>query len=80
MTADLHPFAVALENANPEAGKSGFIYVLKLVPRLYDDMKWTKEDNAALDRHFSRLQEAQNPVSWFWLASRKSRGIRHSAL
>ena len=58
MTADLHPFAVALENANPEAGKSAFIYVLKLVPRLYDDKKWTKEDNAALDRHFSRLKEA----------------------
>ncbi|HEY7000696.1 MAG TPA: YciI family protein [Candidatus Udaeobacter sp.] len=35
-----------------------FIYVLKLVPRLYVDSAWTKEDNAVLDRHFTRLQEA----------------------
>ena len=43
----------------PEPGKpKEFIYVLRLVPRLYDDKKWTKEDNAALDRHFSRFQEA----------------------
>jgi uncharacterized protein YciI len=35
-----------------------FIYVLKLVPRLYDDKNWTKEDNAVLERHFTRLQEA----------------------
>jgi uncharacterized protein YciI len=25
---------------------------------LYDDKKWTKEDNAALDRHSIRFQEA----------------------
>jgi uncharacterized protein YciI len=43
----------------PEPGKQKeFIYVQKLVPRLYDDEKWTKEDNAAVDRHFIRLQEA----------------------
>jgi uncharacterized protein YciI len=35
-----------------------FIYVLRLVPRLYDDKNWTKEDNAVLERHFARLQEA----------------------
>jgi len=35
-----------------------FIYVLRLVPRLYDDKNWTKEDNAALERHFARFQEA----------------------
>jgi uncharacterized protein YciI len=59
MTADLHPFALALENANPPSSNSeAFIYLLRLVPRLYDDKKWTKEDNAALDRHFSRFQEA----------------------
>ena len=59
MTAELHPFAVALESANPQPGNPNeFIYVLRLVPRLYDDKKWTKEDNAALDRHFIRLQEA----------------------
>ena len=32
--------------------------MLRLVPRLYDDTKWTKEDNAAVERHFIRLQEA----------------------
>jgi uncharacterized protein YciI len=35
-----------------------FIYVLRLVPRLYDDNKWTKEDTAVLGRHFARFQEA----------------------
>ena len=35
-----------------------FIYVLHLVPRLYDDKNWTKEDKAALDRHFNRFKEA----------------------
>ena len=59
MNADLHPFAIALESANPQSSNSEvFIYVLKLVPRLYDDKKWTKEDNAVLDRHMARFQEA----------------------
>src|SRR5213083_1862431 len=35
-----------------------FIYVLRLVPRLYSDSNWTKEDNEVLERHFSRFQEA----------------------
>jgi len=35
-----------------------FIYVLHLVPRLYDDKNWTKEDTAVLDRHFARFQGA----------------------
>ena len=35
-----------------------FIYVRRLVPRLYDDKNWTKEDNAVLGRHFARFQEA----------------------
>jgi len=35
-----------------------FIYVLRLVPRLYDDKNWTKDDTAALDRHFARLKHA----------------------
>jgi uncharacterized protein YciI len=59
MNADLHPFAIALESSNPQSSNSeAFIYVLKLVPRLYDDKKWTKEDNAVLDRHMARFQEA----------------------
>jgi uncharacterized protein YciI len=35
-----------------------FIYVLRLVPRLYDDKNWTKEDKAVLERHSARFQEA----------------------
>jgi len=42
-----------------EPGKpKEFIYVLRLVPRLYDDKNWTKEDNAVLERHFARFKEA----------------------
>jgi uncharacterized protein len=48
-----------LDAQTPEPSKQKeFIYVLKLVPRLYDNKNWTKEDNAALDRHFTRFQEA----------------------
>ena len=35
-----------------------FIYVLHLVPRLHEDKNWTKEDKAALDRHFNRFKES----------------------
>jgi uncharacterized protein YciI len=35
-----------------------FIYVLRLVPRLYSDSAWTKEDEAALGRHFVRFKKA----------------------
>jgi uncharacterized protein YciI len=35
-----------------------FIYVLRLVPRLYSDANWTNEDKTALERHFARFQEA----------------------
>jgi uncharacterized protein len=35
-----------------------FIYVLRLVPRLHADSAWTKEDNGALERHFTRFQDA----------------------
>jgi uncharacterized protein len=56
----------SLDAQTPEPGKQTpepskpkqFIYVLRLVPRLYDNKNWTKEDNAALDRHFTRFQEA----------------------
>jgi len=34
------------------------MYVLRLVPRLHADSAWTKEDNAVLERHFVRFQEA----------------------
>ena len=43
----------------PEPGKQKeFIYVQRLVPRLYEGLKWTQEDNAASDKHFIRFQEA----------------------
>ena len=35
-----------------------FIYILKLVPRLYSDAAWTKEDKMALDRHFARFKQS----------------------
>src|SRR5205823_4673887 len=35
-----------------------FIYALRLVPRLYSDANWTKEDNEVLEHHFARFQEA----------------------
>ena len=35
-----------------------FIYILRLVPRLYDDKAWTKEDSMALDRHFARFKHS----------------------
>jgi len=35
-----------------------FIYVLRLVPRLYADSVWTREDDAVLKRHFARFQDA----------------------
>ena len=51
-----------LQSVNAQEPKTGkprqFIYVLKLVPRLYADSAWTKEDQAVLGRHFVRFQEA----------------------
>ncbi len=49
------------EPAKPvsEPGKQKeFIYVLRLVPRLYDSKNWTKADNAALEQHSMRFLEA----------------------
>jgi uncharacterized protein YciI len=43
----------------PKAEKpKQFIYVLRLVPRLYSNVNWTKEDKTVLQRHFARFQEA----------------------
>jgi uncharacterized protein YciI len=53
------PFAHLSSAEEPKAAKpKQFIYVLHLVPRLYDDKAWTPEDNAALGRHFNRFKEA----------------------
>ena len=35
-----------------------FIYILHLVPRLYDDKNWKQEDKAALERHSNRSRDA----------------------
>jgi uncharacterized protein YciI len=47
----------AAPEAKPDKPKQ-FIYVLRLVPRLYSDANWTAEDNAALGRHFNRFKDA----------------------
>ncbi len=50
------PLSLAQE-PKPDKPKQ-FIYVLHLVPRLYDDANWTKEDKAVLGRHFNRFKDA----------------------
>jgi len=35
-----------------------YIYILRLVPRLFSDANWTKDDKMALDRHFARFQHS----------------------
>jgi uncharacterized protein YciI len=45
------------QETKPDKPKQ-FIYVLRLVPRLYSDAAWTKEDKMALDRHFTRFKLA----------------------
>jgi len=44
----------------PEPAKKTkqFIYVLRLVPRLHADSAWTKDDEMALSRHFTRFKLA----------------------
>ena len=48
---------LAAQEPSPARQKQ-FIYVLRLVPRLYDDKAWTKEDNMAIERHFVRFKHA----------------------
>ena len=45
------------QESKPDKPKQ-FIYVLRLVPRLYPDSAWTKEDEAALGRHLARFKKA----------------------
>jgi uncharacterized protein YciI len=49
---------LAAQTPETVAKPKQFIYVLHLVPRLYDDKNWTQEDKAALDRHFNRFKHA----------------------
>jgi uncharacterized protein len=48
---------VSLPAEEPAKPKQ-FIYVLHLVPRLFDDKAWTEADKAAVGRHFNRLKAA----------------------
>jgi uncharacterized protein len=50
--------APSLPAQSPDAKPKQFIYVLRLVPRLHSESAWTKEDNMALDRHFTRFKLA----------------------
>jgi uncharacterized protein YciI len=44
--------------AQPDAPKpKQFLGILRLVARLQTDSAWTKEDEAAVSRHFQRLKE-----------------------
>jgi uncharacterized protein len=55
----IYATAHSLAAEEPKAEKpKQFIYVLHLVPRLYSDAAWTKEDEMALSRHFARFQHA----------------------
>ena len=54
-TALVQPIVAA--DQPPQKPKQ-YIYVLHLVPRLYDDKNWTKDDSAAVDRHFARFKHA----------------------
>jgi uncharacterized protein len=45
------------QESQPEKPKQ-FIYVLRLVPRLYADANWTPQDKKVLQQHFARFQEA----------------------
>ena len=50
--------AQPLAAQTPEAKPKQFIYVLRLVPRLYRTRHWTQEDEMALSRHFARFKHA----------------------
>jgi uncharacterized protein YciI len=49
--------SLTAQEPKPEKPKQ-FIYVLRLVPRLYSDSAWMKDDNAAIARHFARFKHA----------------------
>jgi uncharacterized protein YciI len=55
----LATFVWPLRAGEPTPAKPNqYIYVLRLVPRLYQDENWTKEDNAVLERHLMRFKQA----------------------
>jgi uncharacterized protein YciI len=50
--------SLAAQTPEAVAKPKQFIYVLHLVPRLYDDKAWTAEDKAAVDRHLANFKAA----------------------
>ena len=42
----------------PAAKLPQFICVLRVAPGRYDENTWSKEDNAAVEKHFNQLKEA----------------------
>jgi uncharacterized protein len=51
--------APSLPAQEPKSDKpKQFIYVLRLVPRLHAESAWTKDDEMALSRHFTRFKLA----------------------
>lgn len=42
----------------PAPAKKHFLYVLRLMSRLYDDKAWTPADGEIVGRHFERLKAA----------------------
>jgi uncharacterized protein YciI len=50
------PSVIAEERNAPKPKQ--FIYVLRLVPRLYSDAAWTKEDEMVIARHLTRFRHA----------------------
>jgi uncharacterized protein len=54
-------FLLCLSSGTPSLAQTStqqFVYVLRLVPRLYVDTAWTAADKEAVQHHFTRLQEA----------------------
>ena len=50
--------SVLAQSPVPAEKPKQFIYVLHLVPRLYDDKAWTEQDKAAVEKHFNRFKGA----------------------
>ena len=57
-----------------------FIYILRLVPRLYSDANWTKDDKMALDRHFARFQHSIQTGELILAGAPVNQAIKLSAL
>jgi uncharacterized protein len=49
--------AAAQQHAAPVKTQQ-YVYILKVMPHLYDEGKWTSKDKAATGQHFERLKKA----------------------